>query len=301
MHEASGRAQAMFHSMPLISTAELAGALMTGDLRVYDCTTHLDAAPPGSDTPYLPRSGIATFTKAHIPGADYLDLDGQFSDKATPLRFMMPARAELVTAFEQHGIGDRIKVALYSVGSMMWATRFWWMLRALGFENAAILDGGFDKWQAEGRPIESGPPHGYPKAVFTATPRSDLFVDRHGVLTALADPGAVIVNALAPTYHRGAEPSRYGRAGRIPGSVNVPAATLLDPKTHGFTSLEEARATFEAQGVSREKKVICYCGGGISATLNLLLLHRLGYSNLALYDGSMGEWARDQSLPIETD
>ena len=96
-------------------------------------------------------------------------------------------------------------------------------------------------------------------------------------------------------------PSRYGRQGRIPGSINVPAATLYDPATKTFANAADAERQFVAQGVTKEKQVIAYCGGGISATIDLLLLRRLGYENLMLYDGSMGEWARDVSLPIETD
>ena len=118
---------------------------------------------------------------------------------------------------------------------------------------------------------------------------------------ALGKPGTVIVNALGPQFHKGLEPSRYGRPGRVPGSVNVPAASLVDAATKGFTSLPDAAAKFEAQGVTKDKRVVAYCGGGISATIDLFLLHQLGYDNLTLYDGSMGEWAKDTSLPIETD
>jgi thiosulfate/3-mercaptopyruvate sulfurtransferase len=190
---------------------------------------------------------------------------------------------------------------LYSIGSMMWSTRFWWMLRALGFDNVAVLDGGFDKWRAEGRPTESGDPKGYPAATFKARPRPGLFADKHETMAAIGAPGTVTVNALGPQFHRGLEPSRYGRPGRVPGSVNVSAATLIDPATKGFTTLADAAAKLQAGGATKEKKIICYCGGGISATINLFLLHQLGYDNLTLYDGSMGEWAKDPTLPIETD
>jgi thiosulfate/3-mercaptopyruvate sulfurtransferase len=94
-------------------------------------------------------------------------------------------------------------------------------------------------------------------------------------------------------------PSRYGRPGRIPGSVNVPAATLVDPQSKALVPLAEAAAKFAAAGVVREKRVIAYCGGGISATIDLFLLHQLGFAELTLYDGSMGEWAKDTTLPIE--
>ena len=118
---------------------------------------------------------------------------------------------------------------------------------------------------------------------------------------ALADTSTVIVNALPPELHRGAGPSRYGRPGRVPGSVNVPAGRLLDRNTKTFVPLADAGVKFSAAGVESSKNVICYCGGGISATVDLFLLYQLGYKNLTLYDGSMGEWAKDNSLPIETD
>jgi thiosulfate/3-mercaptopyruvate sulfurtransferase len=290
----------MIEPRALMSTAELASLLSQTDLRVYDCTTYLEPTPAGSDDPYLAVPGLRTFQEAHIPGADFLDLQGEFSDPSTRLRFMMPPTAQLEAAFGRHGISNGSRVVLYSIGSMMWATRFWWMLKSLGFDNAAVLDGGFDKWKAEGRPTESGPAKGYPAAAFNAKPRPGFFAGKEEVLARIGKSGAVTVNALGPQFHKGAEPSRYGRPGRIPGSVNVPAATLVDPATKAFTSLEDAEAKLAAQGVTRDKSVACYCGGGISATIDLFLLHQLGFKDLTLYDGSMGEWAKDPSLPIET-
>jgi thiosulfate/3-mercaptopyruvate sulfurtransferase len=175
------------------------------------------------------------------------------------------------------------------------------MLRALGFDGAAVLDGGFDRWQAEGRAIETGEPKGYPPSTFTPRPRPGQFVDKTAVRAAIGDPGTVTVNALRPQSYQGLEPSPYGRPGRVPGSVNVPSATLIDPASGRFVSPAEALARFEAAGISPDKHVIAYCGGGISATIDLFLLHQLGFDDLTLYDGSMGEWAKDPSLPIETD
>jgi len=182
---------------------------------------------------------------------------------------------------------------------MMWATRFWWMLRSLGFDNVAVLDGGIDKWTAEGRDTETGLTGDYPSATFPAKPRPGFFVGKDEVLAATGDRGTVTVNALGPQFYRGLEPSRYGRPGRIPGSVNVPAATLIDAATKTFVPLADAEKKFAAQGFSHDKRVVAYCGGGISATIDLFMLHRLGYDKLTLYDGSMGEWAMDHSLPIE--
>ena len=284
----------------LITTAELAGILDRPDLRLFDCTTYLEYQPEGSGVPYIAVPGRHTFEAGHIPGADFLDLQGEFSVPNIELHFMMPATAQLEAAFGRHGIAADSWVVLYSIGSAMWATRFWWMLRSLGFDNVAVLDGGLDKWKAEGRAIESGPAKGYPPAIFIAKPRAGYFIDKNETLGASADRNTVVVNALGPQFHKGLEPSRYGRPGRIPGSVNVSAATLFDPTTKAFVPSAEAEAKFAAQGLARDKRVVAYCGGGISATIDLFLLHRLGYENLSLYDGSMGEWARDESLPIET-
>ncbi|MEH2521303.1 thiosulfate/3-mercaptopyruvate sulfurtransferase [Bradyrhizobium sp. AZCC 1610] len=285
----------------LISTAELADILGQADLRLFDCTTYLEPAPEGAGQPYLTVPGRLTFEAGHIPGADFLDLQGEFSDPDIELRFMMPDVAYLEAAFGRHGVsnGSRV-VVLYSIGSPMWATRFWWMLKSLGFESVAVLDGGLDKWKAEGRPLETGPAKGHGPATFTAKPKPGFFVDKHETLAATSEQGTIVVNALGPQFHKGLEPSRYGRPGRVPGSCNVSAATLLDPKTKAFIPLAEAEAKFKAQGITRDKRVVAYCGGGISATIDLFLLHQLGYDKLTLYDGSMGEWAKDASLPIET-
>jgi len=283
----------------LISTVELADMLGQLNLRVFDCTTRLEYLPPGSDAPYMVVPGRDTFEAGHVPGADFLDLQGEFSDENTKFRFIMADVAQLESAFGRHGIGADNFVVLYSIATPMWATRFWWMLKSLGFDSVAVLDGGLDKWKAEGRALESGAAKGYPPSKFTAKPRSGFFVDKHHVLAARGERGTVVVNALNATLHKGLEPSRYGRPGHIPGSCNVSAAALTDPDTKAFVPLADAEQKFAAQGFSRDKRVIAYCGGGISATVDLFMLHRLGYDKLTLYDGSMGEWATDEALPIE--
>jgi thiosulfate/3-mercaptopyruvate sulfurtransferase len=108
-----------------------------------------------------------------------------------------------------------------------------------------------------------------------------------------------LINTLSEPDFRGDEPSRYGRPGHIPGSVNLPWPELTDPETNALISLDEAAQRIEAVGADRADRIVCYCGGGISATTGLFLLHRLGYENLSLYDASMAEWARDETLPIE--
>ena len=283
----------------LVETDALETALDEPDLRIVDCTTWLRPAEPGDDAPYRVVPGRRDYDAGHIPGAVFLDLQAEISDPDTRLRFMCPTPDRFADAMGRLGIGDGARVVLYSAGSIMWATRVWWMLRSFGFDGAAVLDGGFEKWKAEGRPVTIAP-GAYLPARFEARARPGFFADRHHVLARLDDDGSVMVNALAPEFHLGSGPSRYGRPGRIPGSVNVPAARLLDPGNGAFVPLDEARRAFEDAGVASDRHVVAYCGGGISATVDLFLLHQLGYSDLTLYDGSMGEWARDVDLPIET-
>ncbi len=283
----------------LVETAALEASLGAPELRIVDCTTWLKPAEPGDDAPYRVVPGRAEYDAAHIPGAVFLDIQGQISDPETRLKFMAPSAARFADAMGALGIGDDSRVVLYSAGSIMWATRVWWMLRAFGFERVAVLDGGWEKWQAEGRPVSSAP-ESYPPARFTARLKPGQFVDSGYVLSRLGDADTVAVNALAPEFHHGEGPSRYGRPGRIPGSVNVPAATLLDPSNGAFVPLDEARRLHEEAGITSDQHVVAYCGGGISATVGLFLLHQLGYTDLTLYDGSMGEWAYDPALPIET-
>jgi thiosulfate/3-mercaptopyruvate sulfurtransferase len=284
----------------LVETAWLADHLAHPEIRIFDCTTHLKPAKPGSDLPYDIVSGRADYDAAHIPGAGFLDLQGELSDNSTSLRFMLPSEEQFAEVVSSHGVGDGNRVILYSAGGIMWATRLWWMFRAFGFANAAVLNGGWDKWLAEGRPTSTAPCN-YPAATFTPHPQPGLFVNKRYVQQRLGDRNTVMINALPPELHAGRTPSRYGRAGRVPGSVNVPAGKFLERETKAFVSLTEARDKFAAAGVEPQKEVICYCGGGISATVDLFMLYQLGYENITLYDASMGEWAKDTSLPIETD
>lgn len=285
------------HPEAIVGTQWLADALGDPSLRVFDCTTHL-LYETGTGRPYRVESGRADYLAAHIPGSAFLDLQGELSDPTSPFSFTMPAPEDLAARFAAKGIGAGTRVVLYSRRNMQWATRIWWMLRAIGFDDAAVLDGGFDKWESEGRPTEAAETC-YPPASLEARPRRGLFVGKDEVKAAIGDPGTCTINALAPDLHKGENP-RYGRPGRIPGSVNVPVASLVDPASMTFRTPEEVAATFAAVGADRSKRIILYCGGGIAATLDAFLLHQLGHADLAVYDASMTEWARDESLPIET-
>ena len=296
----SGQALAYHDPNAVVQTEWLAAHLNDPELRIFDCTTHLRPAQAGTNAPYGVVSGREDYDAAHIPGAGFLDLQGELSDNSVKLRFMLPKAEDFAAAMSRHGVSNNSRVILYSASGMMWATRVWWMLREFGFTNAAVLDGGWEKWKAEGRPVSSEPCR-YAPAVFTARPGAGLFVGKDRVKAAIGDPATVTINALPAEMHSGKGPGAYGRPGRVPGSVNIPYGALIDRETRALTSLADASAKFAAAGVDKSKNVICYCGGGIAASLDLFVLHQLGYQNLSLYDASMSEWARDESLPIETD
>lgn len=279
----------------LVSTAWLQDHLADPDLRVFDVTVHLRPATPG---PYTVESGRADYEQAHVPGAAFLDLGRELSDTASGLNFTHLPAERLGRALGEAGVGQGSRVVAYSTTSPMWATRLWWMLRAAGFENAAVLDGGFARWRAEGRPVESGARR-YPPAELSLSDRPQAWADQAEVLAAIDSGGVCTINALSPSVHRGDSETNYGRKGHIKGSQNVPYAALLDPEGR-YRPDAELRALFEKVGAFGKPRAICYCGGGISATMDALALTRLGHPSVAVYDGSMSEWSRDPALPMET-
>jgi thiosulfate/3-mercaptopyruvate sulfurtransferase len=284
----------------IVSTEWLQQHLHDPGVRVFECTTYLLYRPPGSDAPYDVGSGRADYASQHIAGAAFLDLQNDLSDCDSPphLRFRMLPLPDLARAFARQGIGDGLRVVLYTRGAMQWATRVWWMLRAVGFDTASVLDGGFEKWQREGRPLASGAQR-YAEASLTPRPRPELFVDKAQVRAAMDDRSCRLINALAADLHRG-DNARYGRPGHIPGSVNLPAAALIDPTHNTVLAPAAVRDAFDAAGVDPAGPTLVYCGGGSAATLDAFLMHQLGYAEVSVYDASMSEWARDESLPMET-
>ncbi len=286
------------HPDALVSGEWLQDNLQDPALRIFDCTTYL-IYETDTGRPYRVESGRADCDAGHIPGSGFLDLQGDFSIEDSPYRFTLPPPDRAAAAFARQGVGKDTRVILYSRKSMQWATRFWWMLRWLGFDEAAVLDGGFDKWVADGRPVDTRPCT-YSPAAFRVDLRPELFTGKDDVLSAIGDPGSCTINALAPDLHAG-ENARYGRPGRIPGSVNVPATSQLDPETLEVLPPDIIARSFDAIGANHAERIILYCGGGIAATLDAFLLYQLGYGNISVYDNSMSQWASDDTLPIETD
>ena len=291
------------HPEYLVETDWLAQHLGDPDLRVFDCTVN---AGPNLDPervntfPFTFESGRAHFDQEHIPGAGFIDILGELSDKSSKLPLMMPSAQEFVEAMAQYGIGDDNRVVLYSTSEPMWAARVWWMLRAVGFDNTGILNGGWAKWAAERRPV-SNQACAYLPGHFTARPRPQAFVGKDEVLAAIGNDDARILNALPPMMHTGSGGPVFGRKGRIAGSVNVPSASLHDPATGGYLAVDQLRKIFDAVQASDAERIITYCGGGIASSNNAFALSLLGYDNVAVYDASMFEWGNDMSLPMETD
>jgi thiosulfate/3-mercaptopyruvate sulfurtransferase len=280
----------------LVETDWLAKHLEDPGVRVLECTVYLHPADvPGG---FRVESGRAKWAEGHIPSAGFVDLQEELSDRSSKLRFMMPPAAQFADAMGRAGIGDGVRVILYDRAVNMWAARVWWMLRAFGFDEAAVMNGGFKKWTVEGRPvaIDTGARTARP---FTPRPRPALMADKTGVLAALGESSACVLNALTEEQHRGTGGTAYGRPGRIAGSVNVPARDLVDPKTHAYLAADVLRAKFQAAGALEAKRVVTYCGGGIAASSDAFVLTLLGCDDVAVYDASLSEWATDPSLPMD--
>ena len=262
-------------------------------LRIFDTTVYLHPNPPG----YRVESGRDNYLKGHIPTAGLLDLTRGMSDASSPLAFTLPSAQQLQDDFRKYGVADDSLVVLYSTTHIMWATRLWWMLHWAGHPNVTLLEGGYTQWIADGRPIDTNPTP-YPTSNMTVRPRPGLWASREEVLASIGDGAVCTINALSPDVYSGTAQMNYGRPGHIPGSKNVYYGSILDKQT--FRSADEIAAAMDRVGARKSDRVITYCGGGISATVDAFALKLIGYDNVAVYDGSMSEWVRDPNLPLVT-
>jgi len=280
----------------LIETNALADQLDDPALRLFDCTVVLEVGPDGVSI----ESGRAGWEAAHIPGAGFLDLLGELADPTSRFHFMLPPSEHFAEVMSAHGVEDGTRVVLYDRRGSMWAARVWWMLRAYGFDEAALLNGGLTKWTLEGHSRSSAPPH-HSRASFQARPRAGVFVDKDAVLAAISDETTCLLNALSADQHRGTGPTvSGGRPGHIPTSRSMPALELVDPETQAYLPAAELRSRLESVGALGADSVITYCGGGISASGVAFALQLVGRDNVSVYDASLEEWATDPSLPIDT-
>lgn len=280
----------------LVSTDWLAAHLDDPKVRVLDATTHLPPKPDFSLYDVVP--GIEDFRKGHIPGAAFIDIEHDVSTPHPRLHFMLPQAQPFAQAMARLGVSDDTLVVCYATGNHWWATRLWWMLQVFGHERTAVLDGGFQKWRAEGRPIETGPASARPAGRFTArSPRREMVADREEVRAAIGRTDTSIVNALRAEQHEGRGGVHYGRRGHIAGSINIPSVGHLNAD-NTFKSPQELRKLF-AEPLGKPR-VLTYCGGGIAATSVALVLAMLGHEDVRVYDASLTEWAADPALPMET-
>ncbi|WP_320670106.1 sulfurtransferase [Patulibacter defluvii] len=268
-------------------------------LRIFDATVTLDR--PAGGGPYAIRDERAAYEREHLPGAAYVDIPRELSDPDGRYPFAWPSAERFAAAAGALGIGEGTHVVVYSAGAPMWATRLWFLLRGFGFDDVSVLDGGLAAWRAAGLPLEAGTVT-HPPATFVPRPRPELLADRADVEAIAGGDGATcLLNALPPAAFHGTAPSSYSRPGRIPRSTSLPVAELLDPESGRFRPTAELEQRLRAAGALGQQPVVAYCGGGISATVDLFALALVGRDDARLYDGSLTEWSADPALPLEVD
>jgi thiosulfate/3-mercaptopyruvate sulfurtransferase len=273
----------------LVSTAWLAAHRSDPDLRVIDASWYL---------PDAGRDAKAEYKAAHIPGARFFDID-EITDSRSNLPHMAPPPEKFVSRMRAMGIGDGHQVVVYDGSGLFSAARVWWTFRLMGKMDVAVLDGGFPKWQAEGREVEDMPPVLRDRHI-TVSRQHALVKDVTQVAHAAKLGEAEIIDARSAARFKGEAPEpRPGlRAGHIPGSKNVPYASLLNPDGT-MKPVADLRAVFEAAGVNLSKPAITSCGSGVTAAILSLALERMGHKNHALYDGSWAEWGMYEDLAVE--
>jgi thiosulfate/3-mercaptopyruvate sulfurtransferase len=273
----------------LVTTQWLSEHLDDPDLVVLDCTVLVE--PDGSGG-LRSVSGRTEYDAGHIPSAGFADLMGDLSDPDNTLDFIMPTLEQFSVAMGALGVGDDSRVVLYTANNPDWAARVWWMLRWAGFDRAALLDGGLEAWIADGRPLSTEPAH-RPAKQFTGVPRLETIADRDQVLAAIDNSNASLVDAMPEAHYRG-EFAMYDRPGHILGATNMPSSNLLDELGH-YRSYDELDMMHDDD---RNGRVITYCGGGVAASSVAFTMHRLGFTDVAVYMGSLQEWAIDPENPM---
>lgn len=283
---------------PLVSTEWLAANLTNPELRILDASTYLSPRPVGHS---IVTSGIDDYLKAHIPGAQHVTVTPDLAEPASFSPFLLPTPEKAAAFLGAKGISSDHHVIVYVRKQMMIGTRAWFILKTLG-AKVSLLDGGFEKWESEGRPVTTEIPT-FPPATFTPSFQLSRVASAEDVAAAIENNSAVVVNALTEPQFKGTAGPHYGRPGRIPGSLNVPFPSLLTaPALLEFKPVDDIRAAFAQIGLTDPKQpVINYCGGAIAATVTAFGLEVLGFENVKVYDGSLLEWSNDPAREMVKD
>jgi len=274
----------------LVSTDWLASHLNSPDVRIVDASWYL---------PAMKRDPKAEYAAGHIPGAVFFDID-EISDDSSPYPHMLPSSIKFTSRVQKLGLGDGNRIVVYDAYPMISAPRVWWMFRHFGHKDVAVLDGGLNKWKAEGRPLEDLPPMPRQRH-FSARTNTTLVRDTEGVKDALTGKAQVIDVRAANRFSGEAPEPRPGlRAGHMPGAINLPWEGLIDPQRGTMLPAEQLKAKIEAAGVDINRPIVTSCGSGISACILALGLHLIGARDVSVYDGSWAEWGGRPDTPVVT-
>ncbi len=263
-------------------------------LRILDCSTYMTPQPVG---PSRISSGHADYLAGHIPGALHVDMVQDLSDPQGAYPYTLLSVAAFEALMQRLGIHPGDHVVVYGRSAMVTLTRAWFVLHAMGHARVSLLDGGFAAWQALGGPISQAVPQPAPSA-YQAQPLPGRVASLAQVRAALGQPRVCLANALSRAQFEGSGGAHYGRPGRLPGSVSLPAAALLEPDSGLFRPLDALRADYAAAGALQADQVIAYCGGGIAATATAFTLQRLGQTRWSVYDNSLLEWSTRDDTPM---
>lgn len=278
----------------LVSTDWLQRHLDDPDLRVVDIRGHVI---PASEPPPHYFNHRDAWLQAHIPGAVFVDWVHEITDPDDP-RHAPVAPPQRYQAFARRiGISAGTRVVAYDDADGMFAARLWWTLLYYGHRQVAVLDGGWDRWVAEGRPVTDAQPHIEP-GNFVARPDESLRRSGEQVLAGLESAERLLVDVRSPAEYAGVA-SRARRFGHIPGALNVPRPALVGADG-GMLPAAELRALFAQQGVDDDAEVVTYCNAGVSASYGMLALRVAGYGDVAVYDGSWKDWGNDDNKPLAT-
>jgi thiosulfate/3-mercaptopyruvate sulfurtransferase len=283
----------------LVETAWLADHLDDTHLRIVDMRGYVRTVLHNGVQEAQYVGALDEYQEGHIPGALYIDWSRDIVDPDDKVEAQVAPPARFAELMQRLGIGDSHLVVAYDAHpAFQFATRLWWALRYYGHEQVVVLNGGLPKWLREQRPLTTEVPT-YPPATFTPVVQPSLRATAEQVLASLGKQGITLVDARERAQYTGALVRGHGRAGHIPGALNLPREELIDPSTGTFRSNEEMAAIFAQAGIEPQQQVVAYCNGGVAATTVLFSLAMLGYPHLTNYDGSWNEWGVREDLPIE--